>query len=382
MARDFVVGPEKAPKFREGNPWRLVIDVNEDCNISCTYCHIDAQLVGVKKNSRLMPPTIARKLIRDADRMQIFDVTITGGEPTLAPGFLDIVRAASDSEFSSVQFITNGTRITKKFAEKLSHSGIARVSISIDDLGAGNDEARGAGIGNRALVAIQNCVDVGIPVNVISVLGKHNMQSWADLSYRLKDLGVRSQNASLMCRLGRAESANNWNGVPEEEVGSVIEMGMKVQADLCDETFFFHLNTGAIQSPGWDDEPTPIHAFQDRNPGIELVTRVDGSVIRNRIYGAKRSIGSIHSSPLMSLWSEDSGSRSRLGDQAGAGQAERARSYYHFAQFDRTDPHMVLRKERGSRSRNEPWGRVWFDPQTFCITDIEMDEDGDAQQAS
>lgn len=38
--------------FREGNPWRVVVDLNEACNLKCSYCHIDALFGKDARDSR------------------------------------------------------------------------------------------------------------------------------------------------------------------------------------------------------------------------------------------------------------------------------------------------------------------------------------------
>jgi len=100
----YLVNP---PDLRSGPPWRLVIDINEACNIQCSYCHIDALYGSRAKNSRILNPATVRQTIHDADEMKVFDITITGGEPMVAPTFGDLISVFRDTTFSSTQVITN-----------------------------------------------------------------------------------------------------------------------------------------------------------------------------------------------------------------------------------------------------------------------------------
>lgn len=360
--------------FRDGNPWRVVTDLNEACNIQCSYCHIDALFGKDARDSRTLPPALVSKLLRDADEMGVFDVTFTGGEVTTMPNFDQYLEGVRDLDFTSVQIITNGTLLSTSRAAELKEAGIQRVSISIDGPESSNDEARGKGVWRRAWRGVESSVAAGLDVNVISVLGKHNIDNWYDLPPLLKQAGVRSQNISLMCRLGRAEAADEWQGVPEDRLDEVRRCAAKLQAELNDDTFFLSINDGVMQAPGWSGEPTPIHAFQDRNPGIEAVVKVTGEVLRNRLYGAGRAIGNLAEAALSDIWRADGQRRAEMSGVVGAENVGALPSLYYHYDDDATDvARLTTPTTAGSsdlRVREEPWGTVTFDPATFSIVRI------------
>lgn len=383
MARESGATPYDPSIFREGNPWRLVVDLNEACNIQCSYCHIDALYGARAKNARTLPTETVNSLMQDADQMQVFDITLTGGEITIMPDFLDYLRPVRDLRFSSVQMISNGTRITQQLAEQLVDAGMQRVSISIDGPEDANDHARGSGVWKRAWRGVENAVAAGLKVNVISVLGKHNLDNWHELPIRLKNAGVRSQNVSLMCRLGRAEAAEEWMGVPAERLDEVREKVRELQSSLNDDTFAMFLNDGVMKQPGWSGEPTPLHAFQDQNPGIEAVIKVDGRVLRNRLYGKDRDVGNLNQMRLAELWEQDRPNRRRLITVVGAAnEGALPALYYHYGTHTdqkfkgpfHAEASSQIAHDGDIRVREEQWGRITFDRRTFSITNIEFKE--------
>lgn len=360
--------------FREGNPWRVVTDLNEACNIQCSYCHIDALFGREARDSRTLPPALVRSLLRDADEMGVFDVTLTGGEITTMPNFDQYLEGVRGLDFTSVQIITNGTLLSKSRAAELKEAGVRRVSISIDGLESSNDAARGKGVWRRAWRGAESAIAAGLDVNVISVLGKHNIDDWYELPALLKQAGVRSQNISFMCRLGRAEAADEWQGVPEDRLDEVRRRATELQAELNDDTFFLSINDGVMQTPGWSGEPTPVHAFQDRNPGIEAVVKVTGEVLRNRLYGAGRAIGNIGNAALSELWYADRVRRANMSGVVGVNNVGTLPNlYYHYNNhlINTTGPATVGRTDGNDvRMREEPWGSITFDPATFSIVRI------------
>lgn len=365
--------------FREGNSWRIVVDLNEACNIKCSYCHIDA-LFGVKaRNSRVMSPLLVGSILRDADQMQVFDVTLTGGEITILPNLTDYLEVVKDLRFSSVQVITNGTLLSKNRARDLKALGIQRVSISIDSLEESNDQARGKGVWRKAWKGLENAIAAGLAVNVISVLGNHNIDDWYRLSVLLKDIGVRTQNISLMCRLGRAESAEKWLGVPEDRLDEVTNEVRELQDALNDSNFFISFNDGVMKAPGWSGAPTPIHSFQDQNPGIEAVIKVDGRVLRNRLYGKNNEIGNLSTATLSSLWHRDVQKRKQLVEVVGEDNVGLLpKLYYNYSASGQQSSKVSAasaefpHQSGDIRVRHEKWGTIKFDRQTFSIVDIQF----------
>lgn len=368
--------------FREGNPWRVVVDLNEACNIQCTYCHIDA-LYGIKaRNSRTLSPKLVRDLLLDADQMQVFDVTFTGGEITTMPNLSEYLRGISDLRFSSVQLITNGTLLTRKLARELKDSGLQRVSISIDGPEISNDQARGNGVWQKAWRGLENAVEAGLIVNVISVLGMHNIDDWHRFPEQLKAVGARSQNISLMCRLGRAESTEEWLGVPENRLDEIRKIVKELEI-LNDDTYFITLNDGVTKQPGWSGETTPLHAFQDQNPGIEAVVKVDGEILRNRLYGKDRIIGNLTTGLLSTHWYRDRIRRQQMIGVVGTENVGVLPTlYYHYdpdkVQLKQVNIPGQTREDQSTdvdlRTRVENWGSIVFDRRTFSIVDVRFAE--------
>lgn len=365
--------------FREGNPWRVVIDLNEVCNLKCTYCHINSLSSIKTETSRILEPKLVKSLLHDADQMKVFDITLTGGEILIMPNFVEYLEGVKNLGFSSVQLITNGVCLSKKLAQEIKKSGVRRVSISIDSLEESNDQARGNGVWKKAWKGLENAINSELTVNVISVLGSHNIDDWYKLPALLKKKGVRSQNISLMCRLGRAESSKEWLGVPANRLDEIRSKIKRLQKELNDDRFFLSFNDGVLKHPGWLGQSTPLHAFQDQNPGIEAVVKVDGTVLRNRLYGKDHTVGNLNITSLSTLWQKDKSCRNQLKKVIGTKNVGNLPNlYYHYNLIaerprlvnEHSEEAEISRCDNDIRVREELWGKIIFDRQTFSILDI------------
>lgn len=127
----------------------------------------------------------AVKIIEDLGLMGVFSLLISGGEPTLHPRFLDLMRVAYRA-IPITAINTNGIRHSRIGFARAFHTIAPNslVSISLDSPNAEvNDQARGAG-GTAAIRAIENCVAVGQTVCISAVLTESSAKTSAQLIER------------------------------------------------------------------------------------------------------------------------------------------------------------------------------------------------------
>jgi cyclic pyranopterin phosphate synthase len=109
----------------------LRISLTDRCNLRCVYCmpeemHFSPRQELLTANEILTVAQAARDLGFDKIRL-------TGGEPTVRPELLDIVRGISALGFHAVSMTTNGLRL-KELARPLKDAGLERVNVSLDTL--------------------------------------------------------------------------------------------------------------------------------------------------------------------------------------------------------------------------------------------------------
>lgn len=114
-------------------------------------------------------------LLGELADLGVFSLLISGGEPTIHPGILEIAEVAA-SRFALTAMNTNGIRHSNvRFAEAFSAvAANMLVTISLDAVDpAINNLGRGAG-GAKALSAVRNCARLGQPVCVSAVVTRES----------------------------------------------------------------------------------------------------------------------------------------------------------------------------------------------------------------
>ena len=110
----------------------LRVSVTDRCNLRCFYClprgHTDC--------ARVPPLTLAEiaAVVRAGVQLGIRKIRITGGEPLVRPGVVDLLRTLrTQPEITDLVLSTNGTLLAD-YAAALRAAGLMRVNVSIDSL--------------------------------------------------------------------------------------------------------------------------------------------------------------------------------------------------------------------------------------------------------
>ena len=113
----------------------LRISLTDRCNFRCVYCMPEE---GVEQLSHfdILRIEEVEQAVRVATTIGIKSVRLTGGEPTVRKGLVDLVRnIAAMPEINNVSMTTNGV-LLPRLAPDLKAAGLSRVNISLDTLDA------------------------------------------------------------------------------------------------------------------------------------------------------------------------------------------------------------------------------------------------------
>ena len=200
---------------RRSRPLRdLRISVMDRCNFRCPYCmpedqyHRDFQFLH--SDERLSFEEITRLARLFVDR-GVTKLRLTGGEPLLRPGLVDLIGELSLIEgVEDLALTTNGILLAQH-AAALKGAGLDRVTVSLDAL----DEATfrrmsgGRGTPERVLEGIDAAIEAGLsPVKVNTVVQRGiNERGIYALLERFRNTGVVVRFIEYM----DVGTLNQWN---------------------------------------------------------------------------------------------------------------------------------------------------------------------------
>lgn len=111
----------------DGDRRKALVQIDERCNLRCAHCFVSA----TRQGQAMSYEDIAGKVVPRLTECRVDRVTLTGGEPTIHPRFLDVVRVFRDAGMG-VGVCTNATTLDAQQIEALSEVGGVHCNVSLD----------------------------------------------------------------------------------------------------------------------------------------------------------------------------------------------------------------------------------------------------------
>ncbi len=151
----------------------LRLSVTDRCNLRCVYC-MPEEGVAFRPRSEILTFEEIARVAAVAKRVGVTAVRLTGGEPLVRKGIVDLVALVASVGFEDLALTTNGTAL-RKLAAPLAHAGLRRVNVSCDSLHAQRfGEIRRRGELASVLDGMDAAEEAGLAplkVNVVLVAG-------------------------------------------------------------------------------------------------------------------------------------------------------------------------------------------------------------------
>jgi len=171
-------------------PLFAVWNFTNRCNLACRHCYQDSDHAALENEL-----TLDEKLdvVEQMGRAHMPMVAFSGGEPTIHPDLLPVLRRTKDFGMH-VSIATNGTAITPKLAGELRQAGARYVEISLDSVDPGRHDAfRGVrGMWAKAVAGARNVVATeGLRLGVAMCVHQENVDELeAMMDFAENDLGA------------------------------------------------------------------------------------------------------------------------------------------------------------------------------------------------
>jgi cyclic pyranopterin phosphate synthase len=208
----------------------LRISVTDRCNLRCIYC-MPPQGVSKHPHAEILSYEEVETVVRTAADLGITKVRLTGGEPLVRPGVIDLVRMLARVEgIDDLAMTTNGILLSN-YAQALVQAGLQRVNVSLDTLRPERfRRITRCGELEDVLIGIKAAHEAGLePVKINTVVARGmNDDEVIDLARKTVDPGWHLRFIELM-PIGNGGAVNEaWQSqvVTADEIRQQIERAL------------------------------------------------------------------------------------------------------------------------------------------------------------
>jgi MoaA/NifB/PqqE/SkfB family radical SAM enzyme len=147
---------------------RLSIELTTHCNSSCSHCFVRAR--GPLRSS--LAPDLVKTMVREGYEAGYRRLHLTGGEPLLWEGLMDILDYAFGLGYEATFLNTNGTLLTPKVSRRLANYNGLGLSVSLQGPRHQHERFRGKGSYDRVQKGIHHALNAGLPIHIFTSVGR------------------------------------------------------------------------------------------------------------------------------------------------------------------------------------------------------------------
>jgi pyrroloquinoline quinone biosynthesis protein E len=176
--------------MQQPRPFTLVAELSYRCPLHCPYCSNPLDIGGETYRRELGTEDWIRTF-RQARRLGVLQLALTGGEPMLRRDLVELCAGARGAGLYS-SLITAGMHLTRERAEALKSAGLDHVQISIQSPNAEeNDRIAGNRSFEKKIAAASLAKEFDFPLTINCVLHRQNLDRIEELLELALDLGAQ-----------------------------------------------------------------------------------------------------------------------------------------------------------------------------------------------
>jgi uncharacterized radical SAM superfamily Fe-S cluster-containing enzyme len=206
------------------------IDLTNRCNMNCPICFANANQQGYVYEPDFETVVKMLDALRSEEPIKCTAVQFSGGEPTIHPDFVRIIKAASEKKFAQVQVATNGIEFAKKYdlLKEASLAGLNTIYLSFD--GVSDDiyvQARDRKMFKVKLDVIANCrrlkeetgkcPSIVLVPTIVKGMNDHQIGDMARFAFDNSDVirGINFQPVAFTGRVTKEELSKGRFTLPD-----------------------------------------------------------------------------------------------------------------------------------------------------------------------
>ena len=193
------------------------VDLTNRCNLKCPICFANANAAGYVYEPSYEEVVKMLQLLRAERPVGTLVVQFSGGEPTLHPRFIDLIKKANELGFSQVQVATNGILLARdpKYVQTLVDAGLHTVYLQFDGMKEENYiPTRGKPLLKTKMKVIENCrktkpkpLSTALVPTVVNTINDDQVGPILDFAIENSDVvkGINYQPVAFTGRISKEE---------------------------------------------------------------------------------------------------------------------------------------------------------------------------------
>ncbi len=207
-------------------PRDIVLHINSQCNLRCTYCYIGNHLLD---QAFYYTTSSIINFIRDLPPLD--RITVLGGEPLLHPGIKNIVEVIKNHSCKERRISTNLTILNEDYLSSLKENKF-RICVSLDGQSPHqHDMVRGKGAFEKTTRNLKRAIKLGHDIEVTHTVSNKNIDSFWSFVNFCKSIGVNRLNLHRVSLRGNALTDRTLNVEPTQWRRFIKEIEAKSKQD-------------------------------------------------------------------------------------------------------------------------------------------------------
>jgi radical SAM protein with 4Fe4S-binding SPASM domain len=205
--------PQRVDKIPYGRFRNVYLYITEACQLRCEHCYMGERLERALK----MPFDQITQTLTTWRQMGGSKLTILGGEPTLHPHYIDVIRFATEIGYEHVITTSNGLDSAIRKFRRMQPNDFAYIQISLDGgTTTSHDQVRGQGTFDQALRNVAELVERGFDTRIICTVNRVNAADCLNLLDIADEIGVSLVKYHVFSIIGSGHGAAEWGMQPTE----------------------------------------------------------------------------------------------------------------------------------------------------------------------
>src|SRR5580658_3571863 len=206
----------------DGDTRKALVQIDERCNLHCAHCFVSATQRGRSMPWKQVTQTAIPRLVQ----CRVERVTLTGGEPTIHPEFLRIVRALRDAGMH-VGVCTNATTLEPSDIEALASLGGVHCNVSLDGF---RPESHGRFRGDqqsfhRTVATVRQLASAGLLQGLLCTPNSFaEDEEYRELCEFAAEQGAEYVLLNPLSSMGRGVKAQKRLAAPEDKMRHIYEL--------------------------------------------------------------------------------------------------------------------------------------------------------------